>query len=104
MTDVMRVCAYLKAIPPGNKNPEKPKLLEYFVEGVNKSGDKSMLINSYQHEPADVAILQGYVHPGSKHVPHLNLRRDVLDKQKSIGGRTIIADANLFLALSLIHI
>ena len=93
-----KVNAYLKAIPPGNKNPEKPKLLEYFVEGVSKSGDKAQLINSFQYEPSDVAILQGYVHPGSKHVPHLNLRRTVLEKQKSIGGRTIIADANLFLA------
>ena len=93
-----KVNAYLKAIPPGNKNPEKPKLLEYFVEGVSKSGDKAQLINSFQYEPSDVAILQGYVHPGSKHVPHLNLRITVLEKQKSIGGRTIIADANLFLA------
>lgn len=94
----LKVNAYLKAIPPGNKNPEKPKLLEYFIEGVSKCGDKGALINSFQWEPADVGILQGYVHPGSKHVPHLNLRRDVLNQQKQIGGRTIIADANLFLA------
>jgi hypothetical protein len=94
----LKVNAYLKAIPPGNKNPEKPKLLEYFIEGVAKCGDKGSLINSFQWEPADVGILQGYVHPGSKHVPHLNLRRQVLETQKQIGGRTIIADANLFLA------
>jgi len=94
----LRVNAYLKAIPPGNKNPEKPKLLEYFIEGVSKCGDKGSLINSYQWEPADVGILQGYVHPGSKHVPHLNLRRNVLNQQKETGCRTIIADANLFLA------
>ena len=94
----LKVNAYLKAIPPGNKNPEKPNLLEYFIEGVSKCGDKGALINSFQWEPADVGILQGYVHPGSKHVPHLNLRRDVLNQQKQIGGRTIIADANLFLA------
>ena len=47
----LKVNAYLKAIPPGNKNPEKPKLLEYFVEGVSKSGDKAQLINRCQYEP-----------------------------------------------------
>ena len=99
MTDTpLKVYAYMNAIPPGNKNPEKPKLLEYFVEGVTKSGDKGRIITSNTYEPSDVAVLQGFVHPGSKHVPHLNLRRNVLDGQASIGKRTIIADSNLFLA------
>ena len=99
MTDTpLKVYAYMNAIPPGNKNPEKPKLLEYFVEGVTKSGDKGMIITSNTYEPSDVAVLQGFVHPQSKHVPHLNLRRNVLDGQAGIGKRTIIADSNLFLA------
>ena len=99
MTDTpLKVYAYMNAIPPGNKNPEKPKLLEYFVEGVTKSGDKGRIVTSNTYEPSDVAVLQGFVHPGSKHVPHLNLRRHVLDGQASIGKRTIIADSNLFLA------
>ena len=88
----------MNAIPPGNKNPEKPKLLEYFVQGVHNSGDKGLIITSNTYEPSDVAVLQGFVHPQSKHVPHLNLRRAVLDGQKEIGRRTIIADSNLFLA------
>ncbi|MBG11234.1 MAG: hypothetical protein CMD92_08765 [Gammaproteobacteria bacterium] len=99
MTDTpLKVYAYMNAIPPGNKNPEKPKLLEYFVEGVTKTGDKGMIVTSNTYEPSDVAVLQGFVHPQSKHVPHLNLRRNVLDGQASIGKRTIIADSNLFLA------
>jgi len=99
MTDrVFKVNAYMNAIPPGNKNPEKPKLLEYFVQGVQNSGDKGLIITSNTYEPSDVAVLQGFVHPQSKHVPHLNLRRAVLDGQKEIGRRTIIADSNLFLA------
>ena len=99
MTDTpLKVYAYMNAIPPGNKNPEKPKLLEYFVEGVTKTGDKGMIVTSNKYEPSDVAVLQGFVHPQSKHVPHLNLRRNVLDGQASIGKRTIIADSNLFLA------
>tara|TARA_Y200000002_G_scaffold70579_1_gene55145 strand:+ start:2728 stop:3675 length:948 start_codon:yes stop_codon:yes gene_type:complete len=98
MTRPLKVNAYMAAIPPGNKNPEKPKLIEYFVEGVQKNGDKGQIITSFAYEPADVGVLQGYVHPGSKHVPHLNLRRAVLEGQKGMHRRTIIADANLFLA------
>ena len=99
MTDTpFKVHAYMNAIPPGNKNPEKPKLLQYFIEGVQKAGDKGIIINSNTYEPSDVGVLQGFVHPQSKHVPHLNLRRAVLDGQKEIGRRTIIADSNLFLA------
>lgn len=93
----MKVNAYMKGIPPGNKNPEKPKLLEYFVEGVNKSGDMGTVIKNYEWYNADVAVLQGFVHPGSKHVPHLDLRRRVLEMQTKHKGRTIIADSNLFL-------
>ena len=57
MTNPLKVNAYMKAIPPGNKNPEKPKLLEYFIEGVSKAGDKGQIINTFQYEPADVGIL-----------------------------------------------
>lgn len=98
MTNQLTVNAYMQAIPPGNKNPEKPKLIEYFVQGVNAIGDKGQIINSFQYEPADVGVLQGFVHPGSKHVPHLDLRRRVLAGQKETRGRTVIADANLFLS------
>jgi len=94
----LKVNAYLKAIPPGNKNPEKPQLIQNFVEGAVKAGDKGQIINTYQYEASEVAVLQGFVHPGSKHVPHLDLRRRVLAGQESIGARTVIADANLFLA------
>ena len=45
MTNPFKVNAYMAAIPPGNKNPEKPKLLEYFIEGVHAQGDKGQVIN-----------------------------------------------------------
>lgn len=93
----MTVNAYLRGIPPGNKNPEKPRLLEYFIEGVNRSGDQGTIVRNFHHYDSDVAVLQGFVHPESKHVPHLDLRRAVLENQKASGKRTIIADANLFL-------
>lgn len=98
MSNQLRVNAYMQAIPPGNKNPEKPMLLTNFIQGVNAVGDKGSIINTFQYEPADVGVLQGYVHPESKHVPHLDLRRRVLSGQRELRGRTVIADANLFLA------
>ena len=56
MTRPLKVNAYMAAIPPGNKNPEKPKLIEYFVEGVQKNGDKGQIITSFAYEPADVGV------------------------------------------------
>lgn len=46
---------------------------------------------------SDVGVIQGFVHPGSKNMPHLKLRRDVLEKQKVNNKRSIIVDSNLFL-------
>ena len=84
----LSVHAYMKGIPPGNKNIEKPRLLEYFIEGVNRSGDNGKVIRNMHHYPSDVAILQGFVHPQSKHVPHLDLRREVLECQRANNKRS----------------
>lgn len=35
---MITVAAYMKGIPPGNKNPEKPAIIKNFIEGVNNSG------------------------------------------------------------------
>ena len=42
MTTPLKVYAYMNAIPPGNKNPEKPKLFKNFIQGVNKVVYKGM--------------------------------------------------------------
>ena len=55
------------------------------------------MLTGWQYEASEVAVPQGFVHPGSKHV-YPDLRRRVLAGQESIGARTVIADANLFLA------
>jgi hypothetical protein len=93
----LSVASYLSGIPSGNTNPDKPKIIVNFIEGVWKSGDTGEIVCDHNLIDADVAVLQGYVHPGSKHVPHLNLRKNVIEKQKLAGKRTIIVDSNLFL-------
>ena len=80
------------------KNPKNQSYYKILSQGVQAVGDIGQIITSFAYEPADVGVLQGYVHPGSKTVPHLNLRRAVLEGQKALNRRTIIADANLFLA------
>lgn len=93
----LKVASYLSGIPSGNTNPDKPKIIVNFIEGVWASGDTGEIVCDYNLVDADVAVLQGYVHPGSKHVPHLNLRKKVIEKQQKDGKRTIIVDSNLFL-------
>jgi hypothetical protein len=84
-------------IPPGNKNPEKPKIIVNFIEGVWAAGDKGEIVCDYDPIDADVAVVQGFVHPGSKQGQHLTLRKAVFDKQQRNGKRSIIVDSNLFL-------
>lgn len=94
----MKVAAYLKCIPPGNKNMEKPQLLKNFIHGVNQSGDNGILVEDNNVLlDADVAIIQGFVHDNSKNTSHLRLRKQVFDTQVNNGKRCIIADSNLFL-------
>tara|TARA_B110000285_G_C15084592_1_gene595419 strand:+ start:832 stop:1764 length:933 start_codon:yes stop_codon:yes gene_type:complete len=91
------VASYLMGIPPGNKNPEKPKIIVNFIEGVWAAGDKGEIVCDYDPVDADVAVVQGFVHPGSKPGLHLTLRKNVFEKQQRDGKRSIIVDSNLFL-------
>jgi len=93
----MKVVSYLSGIPPKNKNPEKPAILTNFVQGVNALGDTGILHNSMDVVPCDVAVIQGFTHENGKRLPHLMLRSQILEFQKRHGGRTVIADSNLFL-------
>jgi len=91
------VASYLMGIPPGNTNPEKPAIIVNFIEGVWKCGDEGTIVTDYNPVSSDVAVVQGFVHPGSKNSPHLNLRKEVFEKQQREGKRSIIVDSNLFL-------
>jgi len=91
------VASYLMGIPPGNTNTEKPKIIVNFIEGVWQSGDKGTIVTDYDPVNCDVAVVQGFVHPGSKNSLHLNLRKNVFEKQQRDKKRSIIVDSNLFL-------
>jgi len=93
----IKVASYLMGIPPGNTNPEKPAIIVNFIEGVWRNGDEGTIVTDYTPVDADVAVVQGYVHPGSKNSFHLNLRKSVFEKQQQDSKRSIIVDSNLFL-------
>lgn len=91
------VVSYLKGIPPRNNNPEKPRSLTNFIQGVNVIGDKGIVSDDTRLIQSDVAVIQGYVHNEGKNAPHLTFRQSILDYQKQQRNRTIIIDSNLFL-------
>lgn len=91
------VASYLMGIPPGNKNPEKPQIIVNFIEGVWACGDKGQIVCDYTPVDSDVAVVQGFVHPGGKKGEHLTLRKNVFEKQQRDNKRSIIVDSNLFL-------
>ncbi len=89
--------AYYAGIPMKNNNSEKPKILDNFIQGVNAAGDKGISHRTLSVIPCDVALIQGFVHPDGKDLPHLRLRRAAIDLQKRNGKRSLIVDSNLFL-------
>lgn len=91
------VAAYYAGIPPNNSNPEKPMILDNYLLGVMVHGDRAIKQTRQETIQADVAIIQGFVHENSKNMPHLLLRRKVLDFQKEYNKKTLIVDSNLFL-------
>ena len=91
------VIAYMKVIPPGNKNPQKPMIIRNFIEGVKRCGDKGLVTSSRSIVDADVAVIQGFVHKNSKNTPHLVLRKNIFENQIRKNKRCIIVDSSLFL-------
>lgn len=95
----MKVVSYIKGIP-NSKNQEKVDLLNFFIEGVNRAGDNGIVSDSYNWQPSDAAVLQGFIAEHkikTQRSAHLQLRKSVYENQLSIKKSTIIADSNLFL-------
>ena len=89
--------AYYSGIPPTNKNPEKPLILDNFLQGVKASGDHAIAHTGMNAVPCDVALIQGFVHEHGKSAPHLQLRHHAVALQKENNRRSLIVDSNLFL-------
>jgi hypothetical protein len=89
--------AYYAGIPPNNRNPEKPQILDNFCQGVRESGDTAIQHQGMNAVSCDVALIQGFVHEHGKSAPHLQLRHNAVLLQKNNNKRSLIVDSNLFL-------
>jgi hypothetical protein len=88
------VVAYLSGVPSAHKNPHKIEVLQRFIAGVNVARDHGIAHIGNNLLPADVAVIQGWVHEGSSKSPHLILRQQVANNR--VNKHTIIVDSNLF--------
>jgi hypothetical protein len=93
----MKFVSYLACLPPNNKNVEKGQILSKFALGVGYIGDELIIHNDRTLVDADVAMMIGWVHEDSKTTQHLIFRKQIIDRQKSLGKRVLLADSNLFL-------
>jgi hypothetical protein len=89
------VRVYYAGIPASNKKPEKRDVLTHFHNGVPNGW--STAVETMNWAPADLAVIQGWVHADSGLTPHLKFRRLIIDNQKNIGKHTLAIDSNLFL-------
>lgn len=93
----MKVVSYLNVIPSKNTSQEKIEILRKYVVGVSKLRDNGILYTGTELQECDVAVIQGWQHEKGKTAPHLKLRSDIIDFQKSKNKFVCVADSNLFL-------
>ena len=86
------VVVYHRSVP-NTKNQEKIDLLRFFSDGVRATGDTVVDNNSHTIQPAEVGVIQGWAHDGSKPSAHLNLRTQAIHHHRY----TVTVDSNLFL-------
>lgn len=91
---MLTVVSYLSGVPSPHKSPHKVEILKKFSEGVKRAGDNGIAYTGRNLLPADVGVIQGWVHEGSPAAPHLMLRKKV--SQNKLNKHTIIVDSNLF--------
>ena len=92
----MKVVSFLGSVPSRNSNRQKEELLERFAEGVSRVGDEGILHRGHNLVDCDVAVIQGWVYDNIS-TAHLQLRNDLIRKQKNEKKYVAVADANLFL-------
>lgn len=93
----MKVVSYKNVVPVKNQSQEKFDILTKYVKGVNACGDQGLYYVGNNPVDCDVAVIQGWQHEKGKTAPHLQLRQNIIDYQKSKNKYTCVADSNLFL-------
>ena len=92
----MKVAVYLSGLPKRTKNEFKKMILRSWCEGVEKCGDQVVPVEDNRIVNCDVAVIQGYVHQHGRQAEHLQIRRNAIVHQKSVGKHALIIDSNLY--------
>jgi hypothetical protein len=98
----MKVVSYLATLPAKllksqHDTNNKFLTLQKYAEGVSATGDIGVVSTNMRYESAEIAVMLGWVHEHGKQAPHLQFRQNIIAQQVQHGGRTVIADSNLFL-------
>lgn len=98
----MKVVSYLSSLPAktlrnNSADSHKIRTLVNFANGATAAGDSCSVTTATKYEPADVAVILGWVHDHSKTAPHLQFRKEIIERQLQLGKHTVIVDSNLFL-------
>lgn len=93
---IKKVVGYLAVVPSAHKSPHKVEIIKKFIKGVVRCNDSGVLHHGSNLVPADLAVIQGWVHEGSPNTPHLKLRKNIFEYQNKINRHTLIVDSNLF--------
>jgi hypothetical protein len=93
----MKTLAIYHRSVPNAKNKEKTDLLLHFAQGARAAGDNVIDAHGYSLHSADVAVIQGWVHEGSKTGQHLTLRNSVIKNQLADKKYVVAVDSNVFL-------
>ena len=89
------VVVYASSLPRVADRSRKIEVLEAFVAGAQAQGARVLLQRECQVVPARLAVILGWV--GTKiRGPHIQLRRDVIDHQRSSGNLIMPIDGSCF--------
>ena len=92
----VKVAVYLSGLPKRTKNEFKKMILRSWCEGVSLCGDQVVVVEDNRIVSCDVAVIQGYVHEHGRQAEHLQIRRNAIVHQKSVGKHALIIDSNLY--------
>lgn len=89
------VVVYLSSLPKIADRNRKVRVLEAFAQGAEAAGARVLTQTQYQVVDCRLAVILGWV--GTKiSGPHIQLRQDVIARQRETGGHVMPIDSSCF--------
>lgn len=89
------VVVYLSSLPRVADRNRKVDVLTAFADGVKNCGGRVVMQTSYQVLDCKLAVILGWVGKTIKG-PHIQLRKDVIDRQQQFGRQVMSIDSSCF--------